>query len=358
MNEHPLLSRPTSLAIYGGIWLVAAIFLAFLLSFSIGLPWQESGLDAGLSCLWYAALALGFWFPARYISAATVRRSHLFATHLLAATTATFIWLLGVRFILLNVFDLSIDWKEFWQTSWPWRFVIGVLIYLIISAFYYLIIYQQRLRHTAVQQAELRTLLREAQLTSLRLQFNPHFLFNSLNSLNALVLENPILASEMIVHLASYLRSAAATDPGSTRTLAAELEWIHHYLELEKMRFGERIEYSETVSAQAARAEVPVMLLQPLYENVFKHAVYESLEPVKIRFMAEHRPDNHLIEVVLGNLYPGEHNQRAGSGTGLVNLEQRLYLIYSGKAEMTVTDQNGWFEVKLQIPQLKKPRKV
>ncbi len=350
IKAHPFLTRPANLAIYGAIWLAAALFLLFLLHFSIHLSWEEAARDAGLSCFWYAALALGFWYPVRYAAPQKQDRLNFFITHLLAAATVTAIWLGAVYVFRQQLAQPSAAWQTFWETSLPWRGMVSVLLYAAITAFYYLLIYQHRLRDNEVRQAKLSALLREAQLTSLRLQFNPHFLFNSLNSLNALIPENPHRAVEMTVRLATYLRSALRPGEQELRSLAEELEWNHHYLELEKIRFDDKMSYREQLDPQAQSALVPAMILQPLFENALKHGVYENIEATAILFHAVVSADRARLTITLRNQVPEVKSASQRTGRGLMNLSRRLQLIYGEEGRLTIQREQGWFEVRLDLP--------
>ena len=192
-------------------------------------------------------------------------------------------------------------------------------------------------------------MVKEAELNLLKSQLNPHFLFNSLNSISALTLTDPHKAQEMIILLSDFLRYSLARDGRQLSSLSAELQNIDRYMKIEKIRFGDRIQYTADVVSNTLSCTLPVMILQPVFENAIKHGVAESIDTVHIQLSAK-LEQNYLIIVVQNEFDPTSPSRR-GAGLGLKNIEERLKLIYHNDGLLKYRKENNIFEVKLIIPQ-------
>ena len=199
-----------------------------------------------------------------------------------------------------------------------------------------------------IKESELKTLVTEAELRSLKFQINPHFIFNSLNSMSALTEIDPKRAKSMILKLAEFLRFILATNEKEKNTLREELKNIKLYLEIEKVRFEDKFDYTEVIEDDCWSVEIPSMILQPLFENAIKHAVYETLDKVTLSLNA--KQENNYLNIVLENNYDESSTPRKGTGVGLRNIEERLQLIYREANLMEVKKGNGNFRVSLFFP--------
>ncbi|MBS0505354.1 MAG: sensor histidine kinase [Proteobacteria bacterium] len=190
---------------------------------------------------------------------------------------------------------------------------------------------------------------REAQMLALRFQLNPHFLFNTLNAISSLVvLGRDRDAEAMIDRLSSFLRASLAADPDRMVAIEEEFEMLDNYLDIEGVRFGERLVTSVTLPPELARAQVPPFLLQPLVENAVKYAVAPSRAPVRIDISARER-DGRLELSVADSGSNGMHVM-SGTGVGLANVRERLRLSFGDKGEMAVTEAENGFRVVLTMP--------
>jgi two-component system LytT family sensor kinase len=191
--------------------------------------------------------------------------------------------------------------------------------------------------------------VREGELKMLRAQINPHFLFNSLNSMSSLTLTDPMKAREMILKLSDFMRYSLSSHNEQPVTLQNEMESLRLYLEIEKVRFGERLIIEEDIQPDCLTALLPGMLLQPLYENAVKHGVYESTETVVIRTSA-HKENGLVVISVSNNIDPESVVTRKGAGIGLINVRSRLELFYGEKADLTITRNDDSFNVTVKFP--------
>lgn len=192
-----------------------------------------------------------------------------------------------------------------------------------------------------------------AQLRALRYQINPHFLFNTLNSLSSLVLNNRNEEAErMILNLSTFFRASLTSDPTADIPLSEELDQQRLYLEVEKARFGDRLQFSIEVDPLAARQSVPSLILQPLVENAVKYAVSPSGKPVCIRVKAILRGTMlHLVVEDDGGFAPSSDAFIDGTGTGLNNVRARLHARFGNEAAFKAGPwPGGGFRVDLAIP--------
>ena len=191
----------------------------------------------------------------------------------------------------------------------------------------------------------------DAELHYLRQQMQPHFLFNSLNSINALLKRDPEKARNMVQGLAEYYRKNLKSDSKEWTDLASEMEAITQYFYLEKIRFGHRLSYEITIPKSISTLKLPSLLLQTLVENAVKHGLYGVTGEVLIQIEASQKED--CLEVTVTN--PSDENSKKalGTGFGLESLERRLFLIFGRKDLLDYSQSDGHFTATLKIPQIK-----
>jgi two-component system LytT family sensor kinase len=275
-------------------------------------------------------------------------RQRLIALAIAAPILAeTFAW---ASFFSLAFVDPTLTLKNFtWSGAvstvsfWTWFFLAWAGLYLAIA---YSFDVQEEQQHTA----ESRERAHAAQLRALHSQINPHFLFNSLNSLSALILDGKkARAEEMVGKLSHFLRLGLAADPNQKIRLSAEIELQRTYLELEQLRY-EDLELEFSVPATLSEALVPALILQPLIENAVKYGVAGSPPPARIRIGAW--SDGGLLHVQVSDSGKGNPGGPPGAGIGLSNVIQRLRLIYgeSGVQLLTSRLPEGGFCAELVLP--------
>jgi LytS/YehU family sensor histidine kinase len=237
---------------------------------------------------------------------------------------------------------------DFLSTSIIWRSLIGLLFYTIIVSIYYLLIYYTNFREKLQQESELNALVKEAELRSLKYQINPHFIFNSLNSISSLTISDPDKAREMTINLSTFLRGTLSKNEKQKTKLSEELDNVRLYLKIERVRFEGKFELTEELSDECLNMEVPNMILQPLFENAIKHGVYESLNLVKINLSCKREGD--YLKITVANNYDKDAAPRKGEGIGLKNIRNRLQLIYNQDNLLRVNKADGKFSVDIFIP--------
>jgi two-component system LytT family sensor kinase len=204
------------------------------------------------------------------------------------------------------------------------------------------------------QEATLRaaTLAQEAQLKMLRYQLNPHFLFNTLNAISTLVLDNENrTANQAVMRLSEFLRYTLDQDPMKKVTLRQEIEAMNLYLTTEKLRFGDRLKLEFAIEERALEALVPSLLLQPLIENAVKYAVSPSEQGGTVR--VEGRARGAMLELVVADDGPGLNTGAApgaGRGVGLRNTRERLAVLYEDNHRFAALDNKPGLRIELGLP--------
>ena len=348
MFANPILKSLKNINYYLIFWSIIAIISAGLLYFGTGIGFYPSLADGFTFSLALAGLGLTFWYPARYIPIEKYSTSKIVIGHAVGAIITTAVWILIGYFLMVGVFGFKHNYPAFLYSTLAWRILIGLLFYALFVAFYYMIIYYTGFQERAVKEAELKSLVTEAELKSLKFQINPHFVFNSLNSMSALTEIDPVRARQMIIKLADFLRFILKTNELEKNKLREELNNIRLYLDIEHVRFEDKFEYIENVSDGCSNIEIPTMILQPLFENAIKHAVYETLGKVILKLKCELK--DGFLKIVLENNFDKMVPQRKGAGVGIKNIRERLKLIYQQDSLLDVKEVKGNFIVTLYIP--------
>jgi two-component sensor histidine kinase len=188
---------------------------------------------------------------------------------------------------------------------------------------------------------------REAQLRALAYQLNPHFLFNALNSLRALVLEDQSRAREMITRLAAFLRHTLAVPEHAENTVAEELEALRSYLAIEQVRFEERLVVTWDVSRAAESCIVPSLILQPLVENAIRHGGSDADGRIEVHIAAG--TDDGELRLVVSNTGSLDRTGGRASGMGLENVRSRLAFAFPDRHSVTTREADGWVHVELRM---------
>lgn len=227
-------------------------------------------------------------------------------------------------------------------------FVMGDVYFGFSLVLHYLIIAMD-LTHEAQKQAdEAKVLSREAELRALRAQVNPHFLFNSLNSVAALVTMDASGARKMVLLLSDFFRNTLAFGKQETVTLGEELVLVEKYLQIEAVRFGDKMKANQEIDNECLSVLLPPLLLQPLYENAVKHGVSASLDTVVIATKVWQSPGS--VHIAITNDIDEDAVPKRGTRTGISTTKERLQRFYSDGAAMAVSKDDGYFSVSLSLP--------
>ncbi len=201
------------------------------------------------------------------------------------------------------------------------------------------------------RKAEAEQLARDAELYNLRQQLQPHFLFNSLNSINALIGFKPDEARRMIHQLSDFLRGTLKKDDQQQVPLTEELQHLNLYLDIEKVRFGYRLQTEISCDERSGQAILPSMLLQPIVENAIKFGLYDTIGDVVVSIRAE-MDGNYLIMMVQNPYDPQTSRPKKGTGFGLRGVQRRLYLLFARNDLMETHANDNIFTTIIKVPQL------
>lgn len=339
----------------GVVLLLVCLSLGMLFSLALASLTQAPLLNTVLLVLPATLVyAIGTGFSAFYLCRAyPLQERHLVAIIGVMAVAAVFAGLLWATFLQFSnsvslLFDVSWLGLPLSQTVLAAFFCLGMLLYCLAVAVHYLLHEFVRAKTARQGQLQAQLIAQQAQLRMLRTQIDPHFLFNSLNSISALTAINPPGAREMTVQLASFFRLSLGLEAHRHITVSQELQLIRHFLAIEQVRFGERLQVEEQVDTAALDCLLPPMLIQPLVENAVKHGIGGMLDGGCIRLQI--RRAGSLLQIVLHNPVEMELPAARGNGMGLDNVRQRLASAYGHEASVHWARQTGHFEVRISMP--------
>ncbi len=220
--------------------------------------------------------------------------------------------------------------------------------YFIWSAIYFMYHYISKSRKQQLDTLRLESLVKELELQTIKAHINPHFIFNSLNSIRALVDENPQRARKAVTELSNILRSSLQSEKLETVTLEKELNIVKDYLALENMRFEDRLKIEYNIDENTLDQPVPLMMLQTLVENAIKHGISKQLNGGVVKVISDFKDDYHELIVQNTGQIKGKINTE---GFGLSSTSNRLNLLYGDKARFEIKQVNGsMVEAKVQLP--------
>lgn len=347
MFNNPILKSAKSILLYLLFIVIVSLLYANLITFENTLAFSAIITDLIVFNILLAALGISFWFSSKYLSIENTPITKIVLSHFAGGILVTIVWMFLGYFILMSIVKDTDAYGNFFIHTIKSRFIIGLLFYFLLTAFYYIVIYYSGFQERSIKETELKNLITQAELRSLKFQINPHFIFNSLNSLSALTEIDPKKARQMIIKLADFLRYTLANNDKQKNSLNEELKNIKLYLDIEKIRFEDKFEYEEELHEECGKTEIPSMILQPLFENAIKHAVYETLDKVIIKLVCSKQDD--FLKIQISNNFEGESHKK-GAGVGLKNIRDRLSLIYHQDNLMDVKKENGKFIVNIFIP--------
>ena len=332
-------------------WLLFGALLSVLLVSSWGMNWRSAvALAVPLS-----VLAQGVAWSARYSCRSNpigrTGLSQLFFTHIAGAVVLSFLWVVIGR-ILAKWLDSGMEWSgtylQFSRLQLQ-LFGLGFGYYLLAVAFHYALFAQEVSRQAQERELESTMRARDAELSALKAQINPHFLYNSLNSISALTSIDPVRAREMCILLADFLRMTLGLGEKTLIPLQEELDLLDRYCAIERVRFGERLKVEQNIQEAAKSCLLPPLLLQPLFENAVVHGIAQIAEGGSIRLTVR-RADGQLSLIVENSWDPEAVCARKKNGVGLKNVQRRLEARYAREAFLEATTEQNLFRVRLVLP--------
>ncbi|MGA3293767.1 MAG: histidine kinase [Candidatus Acidiferrales bacterium] len=348
---HPLTGQLRRLILYLVAWIPLTALLIYLLSITHQVPFEQAAALAVPLCLFYAFMCLSAWYPCRTTPIDRVGFDKLLTTHVGGALVAAGLWTF-VAWVLAWILSSSVDAFRGLNVrlypELPVVLVTGILLYLLSVFFYYVLIALEASRAAEARMMQMSILAREAELKALKAQVNPHFLFNSLNSISALTSSDPAKAREMCILLGDFLRRTLGLGEKSAIPLEEEMSLIHAFLAVEKTRYGARLRMEENIAKDALAVDVPPLLLQPLVENAIAHGIANLVEGGWIRLDVQ--CENGSVSIVVENLFDPEAPTRRRNGVGLANVRQRLEARYGNRASFAAKGEGDRFRVAITLP--------
>lgn len=345
--QHPILKNTKTIVFYFMGWVLFSIIFFGVFSIFITANRQYLLADIFIQNLLFAGMLMGIWYPIKYMNIETNRPLHLIFNHLLTFFVFSASWLFVSTFLLKLIFP-KIEDSGYLEKSLAFKIPFCFFGYFVFVTAIYLMKYYNSYIEKRELETKLNESIRNAELTLLRNQMNPHFIFNSLNSISSLTIIDPEKAHEMVITLADFLRYTVSYGKKQKIALKKELEMCEAYLAIEKIRFGNKIAVEMDVETEALAIEIPSMLLQTLFENAIKHGVYHSLHSEFIYFKATIEQNRLVLR--MQNTFDIGGEEKKGTQTGLRNIRERLYLIYGHAALFNTIIEQNHFIVQLNLP--------
>lgn len=345
---HPVLTHKY---VYPGLilfWAFHAVLPAALLHYYADLEWTYALVDGGVYSFGLVIVGLSLWYPVSFRTQEIPITRKLLHNSLICVVAAV-IWILVSSFLCRILLGTNQHYIEVASTVLPFRILWGInefVMFIIASHFF---IFYTDLEEKRLQEEVLKKQVKESELKTLKAQLNPHFLFNSLNSVSALTLTSPEDARHMLAQLSELLRYSLSNNQMAMISLSKEMENIRRYMEIERVRFGELLNYEEEIAADCEKSIVPALILLPLYENAIKHGLYESLDPVTVRTKC-FRKGNNLF-VVVSNNFDASVSSPVGTGLGLKHTANILRNLFGRDGLLVAGASDGIYTVRICIPQ-------
>jgi len=320
---------------------------------SFGFSWTSSLYDALLGMLiWLTGSVLigntlRFFFPQQ--------NRFTFLSALVVSATALYY---GLTMVLVPFLLSDIQgYIDFFNASLTLRLSFTMLLFTAVSMVFALLIALGEQQKAEQRRSEVNELARQTELNNLQEKLQPHFLFNSLNSINALVVLKPEKARLMVQQLSDFLRGTLKRDEATWITLQQEIDYLQLYLDIEKVRFGHRLQTSLQLNNETGKALIPPFILLPLLENAIKFGLYDTLDDIEIKLTAN--LEGNLLTIRVSNPYDAETaGLQKGTGFGLKSVQRRLHLLFERTDLMQTQAESGIFTTMVQIPQTDLPEPV
>lgn len=239
-------------------------------------------------------------------------------------------------------------------TTWFWQyfrqyFVVGVMIYWAAVGAYHAFTNYFLYRERELEASRAKAQLTEARLSALKMQLHPHFLFNTLNSVSALLEDDPADARRVLAGLADLLRASLRTDARHVIPLEDEVDFLRRYLEIERIRFGDRLDVTMRIEPDTRRAGIPSFLFQPLVENAIRHGIASREDGGRMWISSERRNGSLVLHVADDG--PGLSRKPVREGIGLANTRRRLGELYGADQALALRERpQGGLDVRVEIP--------
>ncbi|MBL7748716.1 MAG: histidine kinase [Chitinophagaceae bacterium] len=327
-------------------WLVMMADNIMVLHF-FGLPWKAAIIDSAIANTLLLLACLLVMNTLRYYLPKGQQYINIFSICLFLSI----IWLLLSKWLLKVALGHYEGYTDLLSHSLSIRFSIAFLLLGCVTMISILWFNQKEQKEREERKTDAEKLAREAELFKLRQQLQPHFLFNSLNSINALIGSRPEEARKMVQQLSDFLRGTIKKEETQWVSLQEELQYLQLYLDIEKVRFGNRLATHTEIDDNTLSLKLPALLLQPIVENAIKFGLYDTTGETVIQLYAA-KEENNLVIKVMNPFDPETSSPKQGTGFGLKSVQRRLYLLFARNDLLTTESKENIFITVVKIPQL------
>lgn len=356
---HPILLRFERVTAYIGAWIVVAVVVALVLT-RLDIAFTAAAIVVAPTFVAYGFVCLSGLYVCRAVPATTTGRlTSVIAAAALSAIAGGTMWLAlfsAWRGLLSVVVpdstgaSLIAASRPTLDAQVPFLLTMAVTLYLLTLAAHHVAIAAAQARDAEHQRLEFQVLTRDAELRALRAQLNPHFLYNSLNSISALTSVDPGGARRMCLMLADFLRRTLRVSALDRIPLSEELSLVDAFIEIEQVRYGSRMTVERAIDESALACQVPPLLLQPLLENAVGHGIAGLVDGGVIRVQVAREADRLLIRV--DNPRDPDVAPRRHGGVGLENVRRRAQTAYGDRARVDAIADGPRFRVDVNLPAL------
>lgn len=345
---HPIFKSRSRLVLYLTVWIAFGLLLSEVIYFGGQAPAYWSFLFAVPLAVLLGLQSLSFWYLVQSMPPGETPVGRMALTWLVAGLVSLIAWLVAAYAWSQFLLPEGQSYPPEAIGALPLLIFAGAIGILIAVLGHYLAGAFQRSRTAERKALELQVMAREAELRSLRAQLDPHFLFNSLNSVAALIGNDTQAARQMCFLMAQFFRKSLSLGREQSIPLAEEISLVETFLAIERVRFGDRLRAKFDVADDVKAVPVPPLMLQPLVENAVHHGVAHLLEGGEVCVSA-HRRDSFL-EVVVENPCDPDRPASRSTGVGLVNVRSRVETLCGHRASVDVDARESSFRVSILLP--------
>ena len=347
---HPLLARSGAFAVYLIAWVPLTAILGALLVLAGGMTALEAAVVSPLLTGVYAFVCLSSWYLCVAFPIRTSRLFSLAVTLTVASVVAASLWVLWGATLggLLALAPPFATLPEALRRATLVVLLLGILLYLLAVALHYLLAAARDAKEREEREVELKSLARDAELQALKERLNPHFLFNALNSIGSLAATRPEEARRMCALLSDFLRTTLGLSGKAEIPLSEEIALARRYLAVERVRFGDRLGFTEDLDPAAADSLVPPLLLQPLVENAVKHGIAGRIDGGTLTLVTKRFGDR--VSIVVENPAGDDAPRAAGTGLGLVNVARRVSASWGDAGHFSARRVDATFRAEIELP--------
>ncbi|MBM3778129.1 MAG: sensor histidine kinase [Acidimicrobiia bacterium] len=342
---HPIFSDVSRLRTFILLWVPTGAAIGTLPFWRTGGPLDQ----AWVLVLWGEVLAmpaLATWHVTRFVPI-RAGRGRVLVTAAIVSLAAAGVWVGAGRLWTQVMAETAPQPAALFGSLAPDAFAAATLVCLLLSAVHYALNEADEGLAAARRVLEAQVAAREAELRALRAQVNPHFLFNCLHSISALTGVDPGAARRMALELAEFFRDSLRAGSQSRIPLADEVALVRRYLDIERVRFGDRLGITVTLQPGVEAVRVPPLLLQPLAENAVRHGISTLVNGGDVSIAIAR--NGHDVRVRVDNPFDAD-DRRPGTGVGLANVRSRLAASYGDRAHLCAGAEGNCFTVTLTLP--------